>query len=176
MTAISPPIDLGGSKQRQRRERAVRIFFLGAACSSIAISIAIVLSLVTEAFNFITEVELGALWTDGWFPRRASFDLRTLFVGSLIVTGVAMIVATPLGLGAAIYLSEYANAKVRKVLKPILEILAGIPSIVIAFFAISWISPEVVQGVLKEGADALEPHGRRSRRRDSRHAPCGVSE
>ena len=103
------------------------------------------LSLVGEAFSFLRNVDLSTLWSDGWFPRRNLFDLRTLFVGSLIVTAVAMVIATPLGLGAAIYLSEYAQPRARKILKPILEILAGIPSIVIAFFAISWISPEVVQ-------------------------------
>jgi phosphate transport system permease protein len=104
-----------------------------------------VLTLFTEAFTFLREVDLGALWTTGWFPRRGAFDLKTLFMGSLIVTGVAMVIATPLGLGAAIYLSEYASRRVRKILKPILEILAGIPSIVIGFFAFAWISPEIVK-------------------------------
>jgi phosphate transport system permease protein len=138
-------IDLRGSKRRHRRETAIRWFFLAAAMSSVVISAAIVLSLVGEALSFITDVDPGSLWSSGWFPRRNTFDLKTLFVGSLIVTGIAMLVATPLGLGSAIYLSEYARPRARKILKPILEILAGIPSIVIAFFAISWISPEVVQ-------------------------------
>jgi phosphate transport system permease protein len=138
-------VDLTGSSSRRRRERSVHWFFLAAALSSVAISIAIVVSLVGKAIDFLTNVELSALWSDGWFPRRDFFDLRTLFVGSLIVTGIAMLIATPLGLGAAIYLSEYARPRARRLLKPILEILAGIPSIVIAFFAISWISPEVVQ-------------------------------
>jgi phosphate transport system permease protein len=63
----------------------------------------------------------------------------------LIVTVVAMVIAMPVGLGAAIYLSEYARPRVRRVLKPILEILAGIPSVVLGFFALSFISPEIVQ-------------------------------
>jgi phosphate transport system permease protein len=144
-TGVPLSIDLSGNARRHVRERIVRWFFLAAALSSIAISVAIVVSLVGKAFDFVMNVELSTLWSDGWFPRRNFFDLRTLFVGSLIVTGIAMVIATPLGLGAAVYLSEYARPRARKVLKPVLEILAGIPSIVIAFFAISWISPEVVQ-------------------------------
>jgi phosphate transport system permease protein len=155
MTSAPIPltVDLTGSRARHRRERLIRWFFMAAAWSSIAISVAIIVSLVGEAVTFLRDVELGTLWSSGWFPRRNLFDLKTLFVGSLIITGVAMLIATPLGLGAAIYLSEYARPRARKILKPILEILAGIPSIVIAFFAISWISPSVVQGVLNDGAN-----------------------
>src|SRR5690606_2933749 len=73
------------------------------------------------------------------------YDIKTIFTGTLLVTGVAMVVAVPLGLGAAIYLSEYATSRVRRGLKPALEVLAGIPSVVLGFFALSFISPEVVQ-------------------------------
>lgn len=147
MTALPVPsgISLTGDPRRHRRERRIRRVFLAAACSSIAISIAIVVSLTGEAVGFLRSVDLTSLWSSGWFPRRGQFDLRTLFVGSLIVTGVAMAIATPLGLGAAVFLSEYASHRVRRIVKPTLEILAGIPSIVVAYFAISWISPEVVR-------------------------------
>jgi phosphate transport system permease protein len=150
-TGPSGGIDLSGNPRRHRRERAFRLVFLAAALSSLVITIAIIASLIGEATSFLTEVDLGELWSGGWFPRRGEFDLKTLFVGSLIVTGIAMLIATPLGLGAAIYLSEYARPRVRKILKPILEILAGIPSIVIGFFAFAWISPEIVRR-LDEGA------------------------
>jgi phosphate transport system permease protein len=153
MTAISPPptgIDLSGSPGRHRRERWIRRGFLAAALSSIAISIAIVVSLLGESISFLRDVDLGALWSDGWFPRRGLFDIKTLFVGSLLVTGVAMLIATPLGLGAAIYLSEYARPRTRKLVKPILEVLAGMPSIVIGFFAFTWIAPEVVRRINSE--------------------------
>ena len=80
-----------------------------------------------------------------WAPRVGHFDLLTLFMGSLLVTAVAMVIAIPLGLAAAAYLAEYANPRVRRILKPILEVLAGIPSIVLAFFAIEWIGPEIVE-------------------------------
>jgi phosphate transport system permease protein len=145
VTIGAPRIDLSGNPGRHRRERFFKMLFLAAGLSSLLITAAIILTLLGEAISFLTEVPLGDLWTNGWFPRRGLFDVKTLFVGSLIVTGIAMVIATPLGLGAAIYLSEYANPRVRKVLKPILEILAGIPSIVIGFFAIAWINPEIVQ-------------------------------
>src|SRR5690606_6143150 len=95
--------------------------------------------------TFVSQVEVASLWSDGWFPRRGMYDIKTIFVGTLLVTAIAMVVAVPVGLGAAIYLSEYARPRVRRVLKPILEILAGIPSVVLGFFALTFISPEIVQ-------------------------------
>jgi phosphate transport system permease protein len=87
---------------------------------------------------------LDSITDVGWFPRRGIFDVGTLIVGTLVVAGLAMLVAAPLGLGAAIYLAEYAHPRVRRTLKPILEMLAGVPSVVLAYFAISWISPNIV--------------------------------
>jgi phosphate transport system permease protein len=94
---------------------------------------------------FLSEVELGALWSGTWRPRQGEFDLVSLFLGSFVVTMIAMVVATPLGLGAAMYLSEYARPRTRRILKPILETLAGIPSVVIGFFALTVVNPIVVQ-------------------------------
>jgi phosphate transport system permease protein len=102
---------------------------------------------VREAWTFISQVEWASLWTTGWFPRRGLYDVKTLLVGSLLVTAIAMVVAVPVGLGAAVYLAEYASTRVRRVLKPALEILAGIPSVVLGFFALTWISPQIVQRV-----------------------------
>src|SRR3546814_12127296 len=73
------------------------------------------------------------------------YDVKTIVSGSLLVTVIAMAVAAPLGLGSAVYPSEYARPGVRKILKPVLEILAGIPSVVLGFFALHFISPEIVQ-------------------------------
>ncbi len=80
----------------------------------------------------------------GWYPRRGLFDLSTIIVGTFMIALIAMFVAVPLGLGAAIYLSEYATPRVRRIVKPILEILAGIPSVVLAYFAITFINPNIV--------------------------------
>ena len=142
--------DLRGDARRVRKETAIRYLFLAAAATSILVSALIVLSLARETWTFVTQVEIASLWETGWFPRRGLYDIKTIVVGSLLVTGVAMLVALPLGLGAAIYLSEYARSRVRRVLKPTLEVLAGIPSVVLGFFALTWISPEVIQRFVSE--------------------------
>lgn len=138
---------LQGSARRRRKEKAIQAVLLGAALVSILISVGIVLALLFPALNFLSNVDLGSLWSGIWRPRQRQFDLVSLFMGSFVVTGIAMLVATPLGLGAAIYLSEYARPRVRRTLKPVLETLAGIPSVVIGFFALTVINPVVVQGV-----------------------------
>lgn len=143
--ATTPEILLTGSRQRHRREGAIRGAFLAAASLSILVSVLIVVSLVGEATSFLRQVDLDALASIGWFPRRGVYDVGTLVVGSLITTAIAMAVATPLGLAAAVYLAEYATPGMRRVLKPILEILAGIPSVVLGFFALTWINPNLVQ-------------------------------
>jgi phosphate transport system permease protein len=137
--------DLQISAGRRRREGLVRLFFLAAAVLSIVISLAIVLSLAGNAVTFLVNVDKAALWTDGWFPRRGLFDIKTIVAGTLVISLTAMVVATPLGLGAGIYLSEYATPRVRRFLKPIIEVLASIPSVVLGFFALTWISPNIVQ-------------------------------
>ena len=73
-----------------------------------------------------------------------------MLAGTLIVTVVAMLIAAPIGLASAIYLSEYASHRVRSIVKPILEILAGIPSVVLGFFALTWISPNIVQAIFTD--------------------------
>ena len=130
---------------RRHREVIIRYSLLVTALVSVLVSTLIVWSLLREAWTFIT----GVVWADtwgqqGWFPRRGLYDIPTIVVPSLIVTGIAMVVAGPLGLGAAVYLSEYANRKTRAWLKPALEILAGIPSVVLGFFALTWIAPNIV--------------------------------
>lgn len=143
--------DLRGDPRRMRKEAVVRALLTGAAVISIVISAGIIYSLATETFTFVTEVEWSTvLLSDGWFPRQGVYDIRTLLVGSVLVTAVAMVVAVPLGLGAAIYLSEYARPGVRKVLKPTLEVLAGIPSVVLGFFAVSVISPSIIRRLFEE--------------------------
>jgi len=137
--------DLRGSAGRRRREAILRTAFAAAAMLSILISLAIIVSLVGEAWNFISHVDLSLLVARGWFPRRDLFGIPTIVAGPFIVAGIGMLVATPLGLGAAIYLSEYASPRLRRTIKPILEILAGIPSVVLGYFALTFLSPTVVQ-------------------------------
>ena len=140
-------VSLQGNPRRRRKEKAIKGLLVGAAGVSILISAGIVLALLFRALNFLSDVELSSLWSGIWRPRQRQFDLVSLVMGSFVVTMIAMLVATPLGLGAAVYLSEYARPRARRTLKPILETLAGIPSVVIGFFALAVINPVVVQGV-----------------------------
>jgi phosphate transport system permease protein len=151
MAVIAPahPLVLRTSATRRRSDRAARLVFLAAAVTTFVVTMLIIGTLVFDAWDFVTELAdtedgLGALFDIGWFPRRGLFDIGTLVVGTLIVTGIAMLVAVPLGIGAAIYLSEYATPRLRRLLKPIIEVLAGIPSVVLGYFAIATINPNFI--------------------------------
>jgi phosphate transport system permease protein len=154
MTAVQRPRtgvlrieDLRIGSRRRFRESVIRVVITVSAMASIVISVLIVLSLIGNAFAFIRDVDPSQLVAEGWFPRRDQFSIPTILAGTLVISGVGMLIATPLGIGAAIYLSEYASDRVRKALKPVLEILAAIPSVVLGFFAITVISPGVVNAI-----------------------------
>ncbi len=146
---LNSPRDLQLTGSRVAENRRARLLLQFAGLSSVIISGLIVWNIFTEAWQFVAAEEFSwSLLRDiGWFPRRNKFDLSTLFVGTLWITGIAMIVAGPVGLGVAIYLSEYASTRVRNIVKPAIETLASIPSVVLGFFAISFISPQVLQKV-----------------------------
>lgn len=121
-------------------ERLLQLF----AIISILTTAAIVLSLLGESINFFREVSIVEYLTSTkWTPTmdEKHFGIIPLLVGTLMIALGASVVSIPIGLGTAIYLSEYAPRKVRKIIKPILEILAGIPSIVYGFFALTFITP-----------------------------------
>jgi phosphate transport system permease protein len=139
---------LRGNPRRRRKEAIVRGLLLGAAAFSLAVSVAIVVALVGRAIGFLAKVDLGTLFGGTWRPRQNQFDIPSLLIGSFVVTAIAMVVAVPLGLGTAMFLSEYAHPRVRRLLKPVLETLAGIPSVVIGFFALTVINPAIVKGLL----------------------------
>ena len=136
-------------RARNAVERAVG--FLLFACSAVAIltTLGIVVSLLSEAIRFFTFVNpLDFLFGTVWAPNNAStggdygkYGLLPLLVGTLMITAIAMCVAVPIGLMAAIYLSQYAPRRLRAVAKPIIEILAGIPTIVFGFFALVSVGP-----------------------------------
>lgn len=145
--------DLSGDPRRHRRERFWGAVFFVAAFMSVVVSALILISLFGNGWEFFRDVEWGRVFgSDTWNPRQNEFSIKTLLVGSLVVTGIAMVVAIPLGIGAAIYLSEYASSRVRSFLKPILEVLAGVPSVVLGFFALQWIAPKVVGTLFGEEA------------------------
>jgi len=137
--------ELKGSAARRRRERIIRSAFFVSAALAIVISVAIVLSLLGDTITFLQGIQLVDLLADAWQPRSGDYGLATIISGTLVIAVIAMVVATPLGLGAAIYLSEYASPRARAWLKPILEILATIPSVVLGFFALTVLSPALVQ-------------------------------
>ncbi len=139
--------DLKGDVSRRRRERIIRTAFFLSAALAIVISIAIVLSLLGDSIVFIQGIDLSALFSTVWQPRSGEYSLAAIISGTFVIAVIAMIVATPLGLGAAIYLAEYASPRMRGTLKPILEILATIPSVVLGFFALTVISPTIVQNI-----------------------------
>ena len=125
-------------------EIIIKNILLFCAVISIFTTIAIVLSLSFNTIEFFNEVSIvefitGTEWTPLFMNPK--YGVLTLVAGSFIVTAGAAVIALPIGLFSAIYLSEYAPQKVRKVLKPFLEILAGIPSIVYGFFALTYITP-----------------------------------
>lgn len=138
---------LSGNRDRRDREAAVRKVMLAAALASILVSGLIVLALVRDALTFMINIDWVSVWTTGWFPRRGFYDIKTLVVSTGLVVGVSTLIATPVGLGAAVYLSEYAKPRTRRWMKPTLEVLAGIPSVVFGFFALQWISPNIIQHI-----------------------------
>ncbi len=146
LAPLTKPSDLQLSGRRVAENNRARRMLLLAGLSSVIVSALIVYNIFTEAWLFVSadEFSWGLLTERGWFPRRNEFDLATLFVGTLWVTGIAIAVAGPVGLGVAIYLSEYAKPGVQRIVKPLIETLASIPSVVLGFFAISFISPSVL--------------------------------
>jgi phosphate ABC transporter permease protein PstC len=132
-------------------ERLAMLGLSGAAMLSVAITIGIFFSLLVPAVRFFSEVSIGAfLFGTRWAPTfaDADFGVLPLITGTLWTTAIGLAIAVPFGLGAAVYLSEYAHERVRRILKPVLEVLAGIPSVVYGYFALYFIAPELLQGVL----------------------------
>jgi phosphate transport system permease protein len=121
-----------------------------AALISILTTTGIVVSLIEETIVFLGDVGIGDfLFGTEWSPlfEPPSFGVLPLVSGTLLISAIAMLVATPLGLGAAIYLAEYARPGVRKTIKPILELLAGVPTIVFGYFALTFFTPEILRGL-----------------------------
>ncbi|WP_243297211.1 phosphate ABC transporter permease subunit PstC [Bacillus litorisediminis] len=142
-------------------EKAVPWILLVIASVSVLTTIGIVLTLVFETITFFTKTSFWAFLTGTeWYPFTgdASYGVLALVSGTLKITVIAMIVAVPIGLGAAIYLSEYATDRARRIIKPILEVLAGVPTIVYGFFALTFVTPllrELIPGM--EIFNALSP-------------------
>jgi phosphate transport system permease protein len=140
---------LGGARRRWT-EDAVKAFLILCSLVSILTTIGILIALLEETIGFFGDVDIVEFFTTTeWSPLFADpkFGVWPLVWGTLLMTAIALFVAVPLGLGAAVYLSEYARPRVRKTVKPILEVLAGIPTIVFGYFALTFFTPEILQGL-----------------------------
>jgi phosphate transport system permease protein len=156
LRAPSGTLVLGGARRRPG-EDAVKAFLMLCSLISVLTTIGILIALLSETIGFFGDVDIGEFFTTSvWTPlfADAQFGVWPLVWGTLMTTGIALIVAVPLGLGAAIYLSEYARPRVRRTVKPILEVLAGIPTIVFGYFALTFFTPDVLQGLF--GQDRIQ--------------------
>jgi phosphate transport system permease protein len=132
------------AERRRWSEDVVKGVLALCALVSVATTVGIVVALLQPSIEFFREIPTGEFFTsDRWAPlfSNPGYGIRPLVVGTLVVTFWACLVAMPFGLGAAIYLSEYARPRVRRTLKPALEVLAGIPTVVYGFFALTFFTP-----------------------------------
>ncbi|MCU4753912.1 phosphate ABC transporter permease subunit PstC [Halobacteria archaeon AArc-curdl1] len=137
-------ITSAGSNIANRKNAAVRYVFFSCALVTILTTLGIILVLVQGSIEFFTEVSIIDYFTGtNWSPviRPRSYGVLPLIWGTLLITVGSALIAIPVGTATAIYLSEYASPRVRKTIKPTLEILAGVPTIVYGFFALSFITP-----------------------------------
>jgi phosphate transport system permease protein len=131
-------------KRRRPGELAIRGFLFFCGVLSIAITVGIVYELGTESLLFFQDERVTLfefLTTTVWQPQVGGFGIWPLVLGTLLISVIAMLVAIPVGLSAAIYLSEYASTRVRGFFKPVLEVLVGIPTVVYGFFALTFMTP-----------------------------------
>ena len=132
-------------------ERVVLGFLGMAGALSVFITIGIVLALLIPAVDFFRQVSMWDFLTGTrWAPTFAdkSFGVLPLISGTLWTTFIGLLVAIPIGLAVAIYLAEYASARVRRTFKPLLELLAGIPSVVYGYFALSFVAPVFLNKIM----------------------------
>ncbi|MGL5859528.1 MAG: phosphate ABC transporter permease subunit PstC [Angustibacter sp.] len=141
-------------RSARRGEQVVLTALAGAAGLSVLVTGGIVAALLLPALEFFREVSVVDFLTGTrWAPRFAdpSFGVLPLITGTFWTTLIGLSIAVPFGLGAAIYLSEYAPRRVRASLKPVLEILAGVPSVVYGYFALTFVAPTILNDVLGLG-------------------------
>lgn len=144
-------------KRRELNEKLIKYTLILAAAISILTTFGILFSILFEAIEFFQLRSFwyfltGTIWSPG--VANSQFGALPIFAGTFVITIIALLVAIPIGLGSAIYMSEYASPKFRDYLKPILEILAGIPTVVYGFFAAITVAPLVVKAASFFGLEA----------------------
>ncbi len=150
-----------GTRAKPTRERVIEVALLACASLSVLTTVGIVGVLIVETVAFFREVGVGAFLLDTvWTPlfADAHFGIWPLIAGTALTSGIAISVALPMGLLAAVYLSEFASPRARRILKPTLELLAGIPTIVYGYFALIFATP-LLQSLVPDLAafNALSP-------------------
>ncbi|MGZ5369965.1 phosphate ABC transporter permease subunit PstC [Aeromicrobium sp.] len=154
-TQAGPPFGAGLpgapnlSRKRRPAEAAIKALLIVSALTSVAITFGIIAALIEPVVQFFRQVPFSQFFS---WQDIGSKELRPaalpLVLGTFMVTAIALVIAVPLGLGAAMYLSEYASKRTRKWLKPTVELLAGVPSVVYGFFAVFFVTPVVLNGWL----------------------------
>ncbi len=144
---------LRAPRGRYLKEALIRGLFLACGLVAVLITVVTVWMFIQGSLPFFREVSLGEfLGSIRWAPLTVpqSYGTLALIADTLVIMGIALLVALPLGLLSAVYLSEYASERSRKLLKPVLEILAGIPTVVYGFFALRFVTPLLQQTILPE--------------------------
>ena len=145
------------SGRRHLGERLIAVVLFLAASVSVLTTVAVIVSLSAETISFFTDPTVtlrefltSREWTPLFPESQRSIGISPLIIGTMMVTTVALAVGLPLGLGSAIYLSEFATARTRRTVMPILEVLAGIPTVVLGYFALFFVTPilrDIVPGL-----------------------------
>jgi phosphate transport system permease protein len=143
---------------RSRFESAIKALLFGAAVVSVLTTLAILVSLFGETIAFLRDVPItdylfGTKWTPQFAGDQQSFGVVPLVWGTLYLTGIGLLVAVPIGILSGVYLAEFAPRRARKVIKPVLEVLAGVPTIVFGYFALTFFTPEVLKNALGLGVN-----------------------
>src|SRR5688572_10860966 len=146
---------------RSKKEKLIEAVMMACSLITVVTTISIILVLLVDTFKFFQEVSLKSFLTDTqWTPlfTEKHFGILPLLSGTLLTTTIAIVVAVPIGIAIAVYLNEYASAKFTNVIKPFLEILAAIPTVVYGFFALQFVTPLLQQFIPGlRGFNALSP-------------------
>ncbi|MBC7759694.1 MAG: phosphate ABC transporter permease subunit PstC, partial [Phormidesmis sp. FL-bin-119] len=129
---------------RMKSEKVIEVVMILCSLVSVLTTIGIVLVLSVDTFKFFTEVSIISFLTDTqWTPlfENKHFGILPLLSGTLLTTFIAILLAVPVGISIAVYLNEYASKKFTSIVKPILEMLAAIPTVVYGFFALQFVTP-----------------------------------
>jgi phosphate transport system permease protein len=143
---MTPNGEIDLRKRPNPKESLIQGFLFACGLISIFTTIGIVVVLFEESWRFFGSPEVNFVeffTTTTWQPQIGSFGIWPLLTATLMVTFFAMIVAIPIGIAVAIYLSEYAQERTRKLVKPTMEVLAGIPTVVYGYFALTWFTPQL---------------------------------